>query len=83
MPTYDYNCIKCDEKLEILQKITDEPLTTCPKCGAENSLKRGFGGGIGLNFTGSGYYITDYVNQPKQECCPCGKNKTSCSSVKE
>ncbi|KAF3363036.1 hypothetical protein PHSC3_000372 [Chlamydiales bacterium STE3] len=84
MPTYEYKCTKCKNTLEILQKITDEPLNNCPKC-SENTLMRGVGGGIGLNFTGSGYYITDYVNgaaaKPK-ECCPCGDSKSSCSKNK-
>ena len=76
MPTYDYYCEKCQHKLEMFQKITDSPATKCPHCGAD-SLKRGPGGGVGLSFKGSGFYITDYKNseEPKPSCCPCGKNK--------
>lgn len=88
MPTYDYHCSKCAHKLEAFQKITDEPLKRCPKCN-EDALKRGPGGGIGLSFTGTGWYKTDYASPSKANesgdsskggCCPCGKAKGSCES---
>jgi len=59
MPTYEYSCDHCGHKLEILQKITDPSLNTCHSCG-QDTLRRGPGGGIGLVFKGSGFYITDY-----------------------
>lgn len=85
MPTYEYRCIQCNHKLEILQKITADPLKLCPQCGHE-TLRRGPGGGIGLQFNGSGFYKTDYAPTPIPEsnatqppgCCPCGKNQASC-----
>lgn len=83
MPTYDYRCSKCNYSMEALQKITDAPLTLCPQCGQE-SLLRGPGGGIGLQFHGSGFYITDYASPSKDSapkssgCCPCGKNSNNC-----
>ena len=40
------------------QKITDKPLTKCPKCGG--NLRRLISGGAGLIFKGSGFYVTDY-----------------------
>ncbi len=67
--------------MEALQKITEAPLKECPACHKE-TLKRGPGGGIGLSFTGSGFYQTDYKQAPQPpaesgggQCCPCGKNK--------
>ncbi len=66
MPTYEYHCTQCEHSLEALQKITEEPLVTCPKCGRE-SLRRGPGGGLGLVFKGSGFYITDYGSQRSVE----------------
>lgn len=67
MPTYEYQCASCRHRLEALQKITAEPLTKCPECGKE-TLQRGPGGGIGLQFKGSGFYITDYAKKavPKE-----------------
>ncbi len=80
MPTYGYECRACGHQHEILQKITEAHLTECPECG-KDALQRGPGGGIGLSFKGSGFYITDYQNAPAaKECCPCGKNKGSCET---
>lgn len=83
MPTYDYHCEQCGHTEEVFQKITDAVLTKCPACHKE-SFQRGPGGGVGISFTGSGFYITDYgpkkpgSEPPKSDgggCCPCGKNK--------
>ena len=57
MPTYGYRCGSCGHEFEILQRITAEPLTTCPKCGGTLS-KMVYPAGV--IFTGSGYYTTDY-----------------------
>jgi len=62
MPTYDYKCSACGKKVEYFQHITEDPLKKCPKCG-KNKLQRQIGGGAGLIFKGSGFYITDYKNK--------------------
>ncbi len=88
MPNYDYECAHCGLQEEILQKITDAPLTACPQCQSPN-FKRKFGIGIGLQFHGSGFYGTDYQSSPvptekapesspPAKGCDCGK--TSCSA---
>lgn len=76
MPTYDYHCESCKIHQEFSQKITDAPLKICPNC-QKPTLKRGPGGGIGLAFKGSGFYINDYAKDSAstKACCPCGKNK--------
>jgi putative FmdB family regulatory protein len=83
MPTYAYRCENCQTSHEISQKITEEPLIICPSC-QEPALKRGPGGGIGLSFKGSGFYINDYAKEStstptktenSSSCCPCGKNE--------
>ncbi len=61
MPTYDYVCSKCDNKFELYQPISEEPKRTCPKC--KGKLKRLIGGGGGLIFKGSGFYLTDYRSE--------------------
>lgn len=63
MPTYDYSCAKCGHEWEVFQSMKDEPLKTCPDC-KKRSAKRMVGGGAGLIFKGSGFYITDYKNKP-------------------
>lgn len=59
MPTYQYQCKKCGYVMEELQKITDPPLIRCPNCDTDN-LARVIGGGTGVIFKGSGFYLTDY-----------------------
>jgi putative FmdB family regulatory protein len=59
MPTYEYACTKCGHAFEAFQSMKDEPLKQCPKC-RKAALKRLIGGGAGLIFKGSGFYITDY-----------------------
>lgn len=62
MPTYEYACQKCGHQFEQFQSMKDKPLARCPKCG-RSSLKRLVGGGAGLIFKGSGFYITDYAKK--------------------
>ena len=59
MPTYDYACPKCGHTFEQFQQMSDLPLKRCPKC-KRLGVKRLIGGGAGLIFKGTGFYITDY-----------------------
>jgi putative FmdB family regulatory protein len=69
MPTYEYICAKCDHHFEKVQPMTAAALTVCPKelCGmkkwGKGKVKRAIGGGGGLIFKGSGFYITDYRSE--------------------
>lgn len=80
MPTYEYRCQDCGHLLEVMQKISADPLKICPECGKEE-LMRGPGGGAGLHFTGTGFYITDYKNDSKPAACQSG-NKGGCCPCK-
>lgn len=71
MPTYEYECIRCNYRFDEFQKITDKALTICPKC--KGKLRRLITGGVGLIFKGSGFYITDY----KKSHLPQVKEKES------
>lgn len=69
MPTYVYKCKKCGKVFEYDQRITEDALTTCPVEICEQEIK-GFGeverkisANIGLDFRGSGFYLTDYANK--------------------
>jgi putative FmdB family regulatory protein len=57
MPTYGYRCKSCGHEFEILQRMSDPPLKTCPKCSGELGKMMYAAGVI---FKGSGYYRTDY-----------------------
>ena len=56
MPTYEYLCEKCG-KFEEFQRMSDEPLSSCPKCGS--SVRRLISKNVGIIFKGSGFYVTD------------------------
>ena len=58
MPTYDYECTKCGHTFEAIQSMSDDALAKCPSCG-KNGLRRLIGGGLGVIFKGSGFYVTD------------------------
>jgi putative FmdB family regulatory protein len=59
VPTYQYACTVCDERLEAVQKFTDDPLTTCGECGGP--LRKVYSP-VGIVFKGSGFYRTDSRN---------------------
>jgi putative FmdB family regulatory protein len=85
MPTYDYFCTNCSYQEEVIQKMTDSSLIECRQC-KKPTLKRGPGGGIGLQFLGTGFYLTDYPSsseKPSTPCCPCEKSTCSNSSLKD
>lgn len=58
MPLYDYYCSSCETESEIAQKISDEPLTTCPNCGKETFQRLVSHSSFALR--GSGWYADGY-----------------------
>ena len=58
MPIYAYKCESCGHAKDVLQKISDAPLTECPACGAATFSKQLTAAGFQLK--GSGWYVTDF-----------------------
>ncbi len=60
MPLYEYECEKCGERFEKIEKFTAPHTKTCPKCGgkAERRLAPS-----AIQFKGSGWYVTDYARK--------------------
>lgn len=75
MPTYDYVCTKCGHELEVFQSMKDALLTKCPVC-RKAGLKRKVGGGAGLIFKGTGFYITDYKKKSGEPSAPAKSPET-------
>src|SRR5215472_12893892 len=56
VPTYEYACTECGDRLEVVQRFSDDPLTVCAACGGR--LRKVFSP-VGIVFKGSGFYRTD------------------------
>lgn len=72
MPTYDYKCDACDHVWEEFQSIKAAPSKKCPKCG-KSKARRQIGGGAGLIFRGSGFYLTDYRSDSYKKAAEADK----------
>jgi putative FmdB family regulatory protein len=81
MPTYQYACTECGERLEVVQKFTDDPLTVCPACAGR--LRKLFYP-VGVVFKGSGFYKTDSRSTAKTGTgTTSGESKSSESKSSE
>jgi putative FmdB family regulatory protein len=74
MPTYEYECQACHERVEAVQKFTDPSLTVCPLCGGE--LRKVFSA-VGIVFKGSGFY----KNDSRGSKSPAKESSTTTSDV--
>ena len=63
MPTYVYACRECDDRTEVIQKMSDAALTECQKCGG--SLRRVLFPPA-VVYKGSGFYVTDYKSSGRK-----------------
>ncbi|MFL6698469.1 MAG: FmdB family zinc ribbon protein [Vitreoscilla sp.] len=74
MPIYAYRCASCGHSRDVLQKISDPVLTTCPACGTEQFQKQVTAAGFQLK--GSGWYATDFKggNAPVPAVAPASGN---------
>lgn len=76
MPIYEYECGKCNEMFEIKQKITEDALQICIKEECSGKVRRVISS-AGIQFKGSGWYVTDYSDKMKD------KSKSSESKQEE
>ena len=74
MPIYEYQCEQCGHKLEKLQKISDEPLKSCPQCGNQ-SLKKLISAAA-FRLKGGGWYETDFKTGDKKNVTGSTDNKS-------
>ena len=67
MPTYEYQCTKCERVFELFHSITAKPKrrisTDCEQCNNSAPVRRLIGSGSGVIFKGSGFYQTDYRSE--------------------
>jgi putative FmdB family regulatory protein len=63
MPLYEYQCLQCGKRTEVLQRLDEAPLAACPQCGGE--VKKLISSPA-FQFKGSGWYVTDYAGKGKK-----------------
>ena len=80
MPTYVYECKKCEKVFEAEQRMSDDPLTTCEICGAKKSLRRLIQPTAVL-FKGSGFYHTDNAPAKKEASEDTADPPASCGDA--
>jgi putative FmdB family regulatory protein len=74
MPIYAYRCASCGHAKDVLQKLSDPPLTVCPSCGAAAFAKQVTAAGFQLK--GSGWYATDFKGNGAKKSEPADSAKT-------
>lgn len=77
MPIYEYQCTKCSDRTEVIQKFTDPPYAACAKCGGE---VRKLMSAPAIQFKGSGFYKTDYASAASKAETKAGSETKSESS---
>ncbi|CAG0994438.1 hypothetical protein ANRL3_03015 [Anaerolineae bacterium] len=65
MPIYEYQCKACGHELEVIQKISEEPLKFCPECGQPELNK--LVSAAGFRLKGGGWYETDFKSGDKKK----------------
>ena len=80
MPIYEYRCSSCGVQKDVMQKISESPLTACPVCGKETFGKQLSAAGFQLK--GSGWYATDFRSSGgKPEAKPAAKPEAASGSA--
>jgi len=80
MPIYEYECKACGHRLEVIQKISDEPLKDCPEC-QKPELKKLISA-AGFRLKGGGWYETDFKSNNKKNLAQSEASKESKDSAK-
>lgn len=77
MPIYEYECAKCGEVFEILQKFSDKPLVKCKRCSGKLHKLISHSS---FHLKGTGWYVTDYANKSRTNgSAPKKKNDVKAS----
>lgn len=76
MPIYEYRCDGCGHEMELIQKMSDDPMKDCPVC-KESKLKKLISA-AGFRLKGSGWYETDFKNKSSKKNSGSGQSGGSC-----
>jgi putative FmdB family regulatory protein len=78
MPIYEYRCADCDHQLEVVQKLSEDPIVSCPEC-KNDSLKRIISA-AGFRLKGDGWYETDFKSGKKKNVAGSESGASNVSS---
>ena len=81
MPTYDYICSSCHNAWELEQRIVEDPIRKCPKCG-KNTAKRQISSGAGFILKGGGWYADGYGSKKASSSDSKSDDKSSSGESK-
>ena len=81
MPIYEYQCTKCEHKMEALQKISEKPLLECPICGKPGLSK--LISAASFRLKGSGWYETDFKTGNKKQLAESESTASSGSNAEK
>ncbi len=74
MPIYEYECLSCNTRSEVMQRFSDPPPESCTDCGGE---LRKLISAPAFQFKGDGWYVTDYARKDKDKDKDGGKTNGS------
>jgi putative FmdB family regulatory protein len=77
MPIYEYQCLQCKERHEVIQRFSDAPPSHCPACGGD--MKK-LPSSPSIQFKGSGFYKTDYASGSNASSKGDSKSETKSES---
>ena len=63
MPIYEYQCAGCNHHFDVIQKMNDDRIKTCPKCAEDKAIR--LVSAAGFQLKGSGWYATDFKTKDK------------------
>tara|TARA_B100001105_G_scaffold255427_1_gene254832 strand:+ start:4075 stop:4515 length:441 start_codon:yes stop_codon:yes gene_type:complete len=78
MPIYEYQCTLCEHKLEVLQKMSDDPLEDCPACDRPELKK--LVSAASFRLKGKGWYETDFKTGDKKQLAESDSGKAPATS---
>ncbi len=73
MPIYEYKCNECENHFEAMQKMSEDPLSICEKCGGKLEKQWSLSG---FQLKGEGWYLTDYAKKGKDSATVAGNTNS-------
>jgi putative FmdB family regulatory protein len=77
MPIYEYKCNECENHFEAMQKMSEDPLSICEKCGGKLEKQWSLSG---FQLKGEGWYLTDYAKKGKDSAAVASSPSSSDSA---